>query len=152
MTEDEMVEWHHRLNGHESEQTPGIGDAQGSLACCSPWGHKKSYMTEQLNWTDTIESEFSTFKLQNTLGWYFFFCFISLLYWGFMWDLTCLFSRMAFWRHLHLSQPLYVWSGHSRWPFSWSLYISCSTSACFTYTLLMWRAFLHPGSSQWLFY
>ena len=38
MTEDEMVGWYHRLNGHEFGQTPGVGDAQGGLACCSPWG------------------------------------------------------------------------------------------------------------------
>ena len=44
-TEDEMVGWHHQLNGHEFEQTLGNGDGQGSLACCSPWGHKKSDMT-----------------------------------------------------------------------------------------------------------
>ena len=41
-TEDEMVRWHHRLGGHEFEQVPGVGDGQGSLACCSPWGHKES--------------------------------------------------------------------------------------------------------------
>ena len=40
-TEDEMVEWHHQLNGYESEQTPGDCEGQGSLACCSPWGHKE---------------------------------------------------------------------------------------------------------------
>ena len=50
-TEDEMVGWHHRLNGHEFEQAPGVGDGQGSLACCSPWGCKESDTTEQLNWT-----------------------------------------------------------------------------------------------------
>ena len=49
MTEDEMVGWHHWLNGHESEQAPGVGDGQGSLACCSPWGHKDLDTTEQLN-------------------------------------------------------------------------------------------------------
>ena len=52
MTEDEMVGWHHWLNGHEFEQAPGIGDGQGSLACCSPWGHKESDTTERLNWTE----------------------------------------------------------------------------------------------------
>ena len=41
MTEDVTVGWHHRLNGHESERTPGAGEGQGSLACCSPWGHKE---------------------------------------------------------------------------------------------------------------
>ena len=46
MTEDEMVGWHHQLNGHESEQASGVGDGQGSLACCSPWSHKESDTTE----------------------------------------------------------------------------------------------------------
>ena len=45
-----MVGWHHRLNGHEFEWTPGVGDGQGGLECCSPWGHKKWDLTEQLNW------------------------------------------------------------------------------------------------------
>ena len=40
ITEDEMVGWHHRLNGHEFEQAPGVGDGQGSLVCCDPWGHR----------------------------------------------------------------------------------------------------------------
>ena len=50
----EMVGWHHQLNGHEFEQAPGVGDGQGSLACCRPWGPKESDMTEQLNWTEGI--------------------------------------------------------------------------------------------------
>ena len=54
MTEDEMVGWYHRLDVYEFEQAPGIGDGQGSLACCSPWGHKESNMTEWLNWTELI--------------------------------------------------------------------------------------------------
>ena len=49
MTEDEMVGWHHRLNGHEFEQAPGDGKGQGSLVCCSPWGRKESDTTECLN-------------------------------------------------------------------------------------------------------
>ena len=52
MTEDETVGWHNRLNGHEFEWTPGVGDGQGGLVCCSPWGRKESDMTEQLNWTE----------------------------------------------------------------------------------------------------
>ena len=51
-TEDEMVGWHHQLDGHEFEQAPGVGDTQGSLAYFSPWGHKESDMTEWLNWTE----------------------------------------------------------------------------------------------------
>ena len=53
--EDEMVGWHYRLDGHEFEQALGVGDGQGSLACCSPWGHKESDMTEQLNWTKLVQ-------------------------------------------------------------------------------------------------
>ena len=49
MTEDEMVGWHHVLNGPEFEQAPGVGDGQGSLAWCSSWGHKELHMTERLN-------------------------------------------------------------------------------------------------------
>ena len=46
MTENEMVGWHHLLNTHEFEQALGVGEGQGSLACCSSWGHKESGMTE----------------------------------------------------------------------------------------------------------
>ena len=51
-TEDEMVGWHHQLDGHEFEQALGVGDGQGSLECCSPWGHKESDTTERLIWTE----------------------------------------------------------------------------------------------------
>ena len=50
MTEDEMAGWYHRLHGHEFEKTPEVGDGQGGLACCNPWGCKQSHVTEQLNW------------------------------------------------------------------------------------------------------
>ena len=49
MMEDEMVGWHYPLSGHEFEEAPGADDGQGSLACCSPWGHKDLNMTERLN-------------------------------------------------------------------------------------------------------
>ena len=49
MTEEEIGRWYHRLNGHESGQTPGDSKGEGSLAGCSPWGHKESDMTESLN-------------------------------------------------------------------------------------------------------
>ena len=54
MTENEVVGWHHWCNGHEFEQAPGVGDGQGSLACCSPWSHKESDTTEGLNWTGRL--------------------------------------------------------------------------------------------------
>jgi len=64
MTEDEMVGWHHRLNGHEFKQAPeAVG--QGGLRCCSPWGCKESYTTERLNWTELIQTgEFLSCKLE----------------------------------------------------------------------------------------
>ena len=52
MTEDEMVGWHHRLDGHEFGWTPGVGDGQGSLVCCNSWGCKESDTTERLDWTE----------------------------------------------------------------------------------------------------
>ena len=52
MTEDEMVGWHHWLNGHGFGWTPGAGDGQGGLACCGSWGLKESDTTEQLNWIE----------------------------------------------------------------------------------------------------
>ena len=54
MTEDEMVGWHHRLNGHGFGWTPGVGDEQGGLVCCGSWGRKDSDTTERLNWTESI--------------------------------------------------------------------------------------------------
>ena len=49
MTEDEMIGWHHQLDGHELEQALGVGDGQGSLVCCNLWGYKNLDMTEGLN-------------------------------------------------------------------------------------------------------
>ena len=53
-----MVGWHHRLNGREFEQIPGVGDGQGRLACCRPWGHKQSDTTERLNRINTEKVEY----------------------------------------------------------------------------------------------
>ena len=65
-TEDAVVGWHHRLNGHEFEQTLGVGDGQGGLVCCSPWGRKESDTTERLNW---IDEEFGIIKDTYLLPW-----------------------------------------------------------------------------------
>ena len=54
MKEDEMVGWHHQLNGHEFQHALVVGDGQGSLECWSLWGRKESYMTEWLNWTELL--------------------------------------------------------------------------------------------------
>ena len=64
MTEKKMVRWHHQLDGHKSEQTLGDGDGQGGLACCSPWGHKESDMTEQLD-NNKIPNILSLYQKSN---------------------------------------------------------------------------------------
>ena len=71
MTEDEMVGWHHRLNGHRFGWTPGVGDGQGGLACCDSWGRKESDTTEWLNWTELTWIFTSSEKnpTQSTLFW-----------------------------------------------------------------------------------
>ena len=69
MIEDEMAGWHHRLNGHEFWQTLEVGDGQGGLACCSPWGRKESGMTERLKVTEDISApSYSTQKFCEFLG------------------------------------------------------------------------------------
>ena len=71
-TEDEMIGWHHRLDGHEFEQALGVGDGQRSLVCCSPWVHKELDMTEQLNWTElNLQLEFLLFLSINLLKLYY---------------------------------------------------------------------------------
>ena len=55
MTEDEMVGWHHRLNGHGFRWIPGVGDGQGGLACCGSWSHKEPDTTEWLNWSNKTD-------------------------------------------------------------------------------------------------
>ena len=61
MTEDEMVGWHHWLNGHEFGWTPGVGDGQGGLACCDSWGRKELDVTERLNWAEHSIYHFNYF-------------------------------------------------------------------------------------------
>ena len=55
MPEDEMVGWHHRVDGHDFEQAPGVGDGQGSLVCCSPWGRKESDTTGRPKQTELMQ-------------------------------------------------------------------------------------------------
>ena len=84
-----MVGWHHRLDGHEFEQAPGVGDGQGSLACCSPWGCKELDSTERLNWLTHISNLFQNSPLLNL------FCSFSILFQTF--GFLCLedFSQLA---------------------------------------------------------
>ena len=55
-TEDEMVRWHHQLDGHEFDKAPGVGDGQGGPVCCGPWCCKQLDTTERLNWAELINS------------------------------------------------------------------------------------------------
>ena len=74
-TEDEVVGWHHRLDGHEFAQALGDGEGQGSLACCSPWGHKESDTTEQLT-RSLSSSRFSSADRQD--------CGFPSSWWGYI--------------------------------------------------------------------
>ena len=75
-TEDEVIGWHHRFNGHEFGWTPGVGDGQGGLVCCSPWGHKELHMTEPLNWELKSCQEFYKYILQQKDTWYVNLAFV----------------------------------------------------------------------------
>jgi len=68
MTEDKMIGWHHQLNEHKFEQTPGVGDGQGSLPSCSPWGCKESDMTKQLNNNNKLHRLISGKIISTTSG------------------------------------------------------------------------------------
>ena len=70
-TEDEMVGWHHWLNGDEIEWTPGVGDGQGGLVCCSPWGSKELDKTEWLNWTDKDYKQIQLIHPKGNQCWIF---------------------------------------------------------------------------------
>ena len=65
ITEGEMVGWNHRLDGHEFEQAFGVGDGQGSLVCCGPWGCKESDTTERLNGTEYNHRDVKALSLSN---------------------------------------------------------------------------------------
>ena len=75
-TENEMVGWHHRLNGHEFEQALGVGDGQGSLACCSLWGCTQTWLS---GWTELIQSVGSVMEMQSVLITHQF-CICKFLY------------------------------------------------------------------------
>ena len=65
-----MAGWHHGLDGHESEWTPGVGDGQGGLACCDSWGHKDLDTTERLNWTELNESKVKSNSIRSVVKFY----------------------------------------------------------------------------------
>ena len=128
-TEDERAGCHHRLDGHEFESTPGVGDGQGGLACCDSWGCKESETTERLNWNWTAAHK-ASLSLTNSR---------SLL------RLMCIESMMPS-SHLILCCPLLllppippsirVFSNestlHMRWPKYWSFSFSINPSNAYS--------------------
>ena len=121
-TENEMVGWHHQLNRHESGWTLGVGNGQGGLACCSPWGCKESDMTERLNWTEASLNKIRRSKhirlllgiVKNTYACSFLLLILPLI-------LSTLPSPLN-WKLLLL--PSDIW----RSPSTLSLFIYCSLS------------------------
>ena len=102
-TEDEMVGWHHRLNGHGFGWTPGVGDGQRGLACCSSWGRKKSDMTERLNWSEYGEGRGEE-QYKGKRKWKWSRSVVSD-YYGIIW--AFLVAQLV--KNLHASQETLVW-------------------------------------------
>ena len=92
-TEEEMVGWHHWLDRHEFEKALGVGDGQGSLACCSPWGRKELDTTDQLNWTEL--------KGQNVRKVLIFF-FSILTNWQVMDKWNCIYLKCTTWQYVYI--------------------------------------------------
>ena len=99
VTEDEMIGWHHQLNGHEFEYAPEVGDGQGSLAWCSPWGHKESDLTEQLNWYIKQDGKMWNLKDSGSLKFW---------RWSHKWSL----SQVCVKGLHHESEPPVIWCAH----------------------------------------
>ena len=79
-TEDEIIGWHHRLNGRGFERTPGVGDGQGGLGCCSSWAHKESDTTDPLNWTEVnLTSKQVTSAILPHTWWRGHICWTALM-------------------------------------------------------------------------
>ena len=114
MTEDEMVRWHHRLNGHECEQASGVSEGQGSLACCSPWGHKASDITERLNWTEY--TAWSCISLFNCIDSVFPSKLLKTL--SYIHHLYSLPYKLPFELQSHLFN---WWIGHTLWAAQWAI-------------------------------
>ena len=110
MIEDEMVGWRHWLNGHEFEQTLGVGDGQGGLECYSPWGHKELDTTEWLNWTDKY---IYTYKISTNYQTKLYDGFIfSNVWYGYSLSIFILFLPLfPIHPKLHLFLDVYSFSG-----------------------------------------
>ena len=133
-TEDEMAGWHHRLNAHESEWTPGVGDGQGGLACCDSWGLKESDASEWLNWTEKDKRGDCTFNFCTFSSFRLFNLQITMVYVYDFWFPTK-FSRFSFFfEHAYNSYfTVYVWLFHI-WRFCESVSIVSAVFLSFIFS------------------
>ena len=116
-TDNEIVEWHHWLDGHEFEQAPGAGEVQGSLARCSPWGHKEPDRTEQLNWTGQDSKEIKPVNPKGNQLW----IFIGWLFIHHSFSLSNQ-KRVSLWCQSWISNTLVTWCEeptHWKRPWCW---------------------------------
>ena len=97
-TEDEMVGWHHWLNGQEFEWTPGVSDGQVGLACCSPWGCRESDKTEHLSWTETPHPWTSLIYIILLIGMFSHSLFSQTTY---SWNFQRWKTSWIMWPHFH---------------------------------------------------
>ena len=109
--EDEMVGWHHQLDGHEFERALGVGNEQGSLVCYSPQGHKESNMTEQLKWT---ESKNWIFFLKYLNIWLLSVCDTSSLVFFFLNKKVLAFKNIKYLAEIHMHFVPYLWIATSQ--------------------------------------
>ena len=129
MTPDEMFGWHHRQDGHEFEQAPGVGDGQGSLVCCSPRGHKESDTTERLNWTEPEDSSLNFIPVKM---------FLKLSEYNHL-QLLCLFLLFP---HFLTNKPKV-----SHWPI-WIFVTKTTVHNIYIYILLEGEKILRPASQE----
>jgi len=132
MTDDEIFQWHHWLYGHEFEQAPGVGDGQGDLVCCSPWGCKELDTTEWLNWT-----ELNCFVTHVDFSWRLVLsCLPSLC--SLSWQ-THPHPQLNYHVHTHEVPNLYFHLSPLVWPSDW--YIQMPTG-------LVWKDVWKPTQTQ----
>ena len=136
MTEDEMAGWHHWLDGHEFEWTPGVGDGQGGLACCDSWVHKESDTTKWLNWTEQcllvvwFQSKYFISYNLGIRGAHFSY---EVICWSLLLDICAVSSSIVI---LHSEHPFHVSvvqsdvTKHHLWSPTFECFYYCSLATC----------------------
>ena len=138
-TEDELVGWHHWLNGHGFGWTPGVGDGQGGLPCCSSWGRKESDTTERLNW---IELSSMWDECNYVLVWTFFGTAFLLDWnenWPFpvLWPLLSFPNLLVYCRSTLIASSFKIWNSSARIPSLYNCYFWTKILLCFLFCLVI---------------